>query len=214
MTCLFTSEATARRLATTDKSCWGLAVPGVLLPASGCGIIARMCIDKTALLFGPYRPPAVQVGDRVFCLLRGAEVVVYDWTLAPIPWPLCYLAGTRAFGKGFLSDEDMVRAVRNESSCAVQHWWGVSRKAVNNWRRALGVHRTEPEGSRRLIRQAALGGLNARRKHSPAAVRIWGPEEIELLGRLSDAEVARRTGRTLKAVTMMRRLRESPPNAE
>jgi hypothetical protein len=43
--------------------------------------------DRVKLLFGPYKAPAVQVGDRAECLYRA--VVVYGWSSVRIPWPLC-----------------------------------------------------------------------------------------------------------------------------
>ncbi len=67
----------------------------------------HMDIEKTALLFGPYNTPALKVGDRSLCLYRDAEVVIYDWTIAPMSWALCYHAGTRAFGKGILVEEEL-----------------------------------------------------------------------------------------------------------
>src|SRR4051794_16823394 len=92
--------------------------------------------EKTALLFGPYQLPVLKVGSRASCLYRDAEVVIYGWTGAPISWPLCYLAGTRAVARGILVNEELVRAIKHESGLAIQHWWDVSRGTVRRWRRA------------------------------------------------------------------------------
>ncbi len=162
--------------------------------------------DKTALLFGPYKPPAVKVRDRAWCLFRNREVTVYDWSIGPIPWPLCYFAGTRAAGKGFLVEDELARAIHHESALAVAHWWGTCYGTVIKWRAGLGVKRMDAEGSRRIIHDAALTNLNGRRKHSPRKVRIWTDEELLWLETLPEEEVAERTGRTLKAVQTMRRL--------
>jgi len=159
---------------------------------------------KTALLFGPYKAPPLKVGELTSCLFRDVEVVVYGWSAAPISWPLCYHARTRAFGKGILVDEELARAIQHESAMAVAHWWGVSQATVRKWRGAFGVGRMDTEGSRRLIRNAALGALNARRKRQWRKVRLWTDEELDLVEKLSDAEVARRTGRTVNAVAKMR----------
>jgi hypothetical protein len=156
-------------------------------------------------LFGPYKTPALRVGDHTMCLFRDAEVVVYDWSMAPIPWPLCYHAGTRAAGKGILVEEELERAIRHESAMAVSHWWGVSMSTVVKWRAALGIGRMDTEGSRRLIRDTALGGLNARRKSRWPEVKLWTADELALLETLPDEEVARQTGRTVSAVVHMRR---------
>jgi hypothetical protein len=161
-------------------------------------------VDKTRLLFAPYQPPALKRGDRFFCLYRDAEVVVYDWSLAPIPWPLCYHADRRGCGKGPLVDDELARAIRHESAVAVQYWWGVCQKTVCKWRAALGIRRLDAEGSRRLIHQAAQHGLNARRNAAAGEISLWTARELLLLGALPDAEVARRTGRTYHAVRIMR----------
>ena len=54
--------------------------------------------EKAALLFGPYRAPALHVGDRTHWLYRNAEVVVTSWTDAPIPWPRCRALETHGRG--------------------------------------------------------------------------------------------------------------------
>lgn len=87
---------------------------------------------------------------------------------------------------------------------AIRHWWGVCAVTVCHWRATLGVGRMDAEGSRRLIHNAAMGGLNARRKRTWPEVRLWTANELELLRLLPDDEVARRTARTANAVAKMR----------
>src|SRR5689334_8281028 len=116
--------------------------------------------DKTALLFGPYRPPPLKAGNRAHCLLRGCVVVVTSWTDAPIPWPRCRALDSRG-GSGLLVDDELARAVRNEAAVAIRHWWRVSHTAVYNWRQALGVGQTDPEGTRRLLLASARAGAAA-----------------------------------------------------
>jgi hypothetical protein len=130
--------------------------------------------------------------------------VIYDWTTAPMAWPLCYHADTRAFGKGILLEDELARAVRHESSVAIMHWWGVCSSTVVKWRRALGVER-KTEGMRRLVRENMLNTLNSRRSRKDK-VRLWEPEELAMLGVLPDEEIAAQTGRTLIAVIEMRGL--------
>jgi hypothetical protein len=112
--------------------------------------------DHVKLLYGTYTAPPLKVGDRVMCLYRDAEVVIYDWSVAPIPWPLCYHFGTRAFGKGLLVDEELARAIRLEAAVAVGHWWGVSSATVIKWRRMLGAGRKNNPGTQRLIHAAVV----------------------------------------------------------
>src|SRR5262245_40530724 len=178
-------------------------------PRSATSVTASISMDadKTKLLFGPYRPPALKVGDRALCGYRDAEVVVYDWSSAPAPWPLCYQVGSRGAGKGILVDDELARAIRHESAVAVQYWWGVCQKTVCKWRAALGIFRTDAEGSRRLILQSAVNGLNARRRGAAGEIRLWTAAELDLLGTLPDAEVGFRTDRTYHAVRTMRRHR-------
>src|SRR5438128_1980140 len=118
--------------------------------------------DKTALLFGPYKAPALKPGAVTSCLYRDRDVRVFGWTAARIPWPLCWVVGSRTGGKGILVEEELARAIMHESATAIGYWWGVCRVTVTKWRRALGIGRKDAEGSLRLIHLAAMGGLNAR----------------------------------------------------
>jgi hypothetical protein len=52
-----------------------------------------MPADRTDLLYGPYRPPPLRRGDRVFCLYRDCDVVITGGSDARIPWPLCRRVG-------------------------------------------------------------------------------------------------------------------------
>jgi hypothetical protein len=113
--------------------------------------------ERVKLLFGPYQAPALRQGDRATCLYRGCEVIVTSWTAAPIPWPRC----CRAEGRGhpsLLVNEELARAIRNESALAVRYWWRVSGKIVWRWRRALAVDRKVCPGSQRLIRAVDTSG--------------------------------------------------------
>jgi hypothetical protein len=79
---------------------------------------------------------------------------------------------------------------------------------VWKWRKALGVGRTDAEGSRRLIQRAVREASSVRVPPTSAARRrgaAWTPDEIALVGALPDEEVAERTGRTLEAIRWKRR---------
>jgi hypothetical protein len=108
-----------------------------------------------------YGAPPLDRGDRASCLFRDCEVVVTGWTDALIPWPRCRAVDSPGPGSGLLVDEILAGAVQHESAAAVMYWWGVSQTAVKNFRRALGVGRTDSEESRRLIRAAAEKGAVA-----------------------------------------------------
>ena len=116
----------------------------------------RRVDDRVRLLHGPYHAPSLRVGDRATCLFKDGDVHVTGWTDAPISWPRCLPVGRKGH-PSLLVDEELARAIRNESAAAVGHWWGVSVGVVWRWRKALGVG-PENEGSRRLIRAAALKG--------------------------------------------------------
>jgi hypothetical protein len=154
-------------------------------------------------------------------------------TAAPIPWPRCRLLEDGGAGSGLLVDEELARAVRCESSLALQHWFGVSPRTVWCWRRAFGVAQWGTEGSRRLHARCSAAGaekVRGRKRtdekegHRLASRRRNGvrpprpregdrtAEEKALLGTLPDDVVAARTGRTEKAVTVKRlRLRLGRP---
>src|SRR5438270_347126 len=105
---------------------------------------------RPKLLHGPYNPPAVRIGERVFCQVRGSAVVT-SWSDAPFSWPRCRPLGARG-GSGLYVDDELARAVRCESSLAVQFWWGVAAETVCRWRKALGVPRVN-EGTARLLQE-------------------------------------------------------------
>jgi hypothetical protein len=184
---------------------------------------------QARLLHGPYHPPALRFGDRTTCELRG-EVVITSVSDARIPWPRCRgVEGTRGGGSGLWLGGDLAKAVRRESAAAVMFWWRASKTAVLGWRKALGVTRTNNEGTRRLIREASQFGADVMkernwteaereeyRKRSTALdlqrhrregyyqTRAWKPEELLLLGKRSDARVAKKTGRSIEAVRQKR----------
>jgi hypothetical protein len=183
--------------------------------------------DKCRLLHGPYQAPALRVGDRTECLMRGA-VVITSWTDAIISWPRCLPVASKGH-PSLLLDAELARAVRTEAAAAVIHWWGVSPGVLQRWRKFLGVTRTNNLRSHELQRQSAQAGAEtqqarvwtdaerqARRemakaldlaRHIPHGYHgpWWTDEELAFLGTKPDAEVAARTGRTIKAVRVQRR---------
>src|SRR5262249_12034090 len=144
----------------------------------------------------------------------------------PIPWPRCRALGVRG-GSGLLVTEELVRAVRSESSAGIQFWFGVTETTVWRWRKAFGVSRVGTEGSRRLhqaLSETGAGRLRGK-KLSKALVerrlairkekgslcqpdrwgqKHWAQWQLELLGTAPDRELAVRFGRTVTAVRVMR----------
>lgn len=183
--------------------------------------------ERFKLLHGPYHPPALRKGDRATCLYRDSDVIITGWSHGPIAWPRCRALGTKG-GAGLLVDEELARAVRCESALAIRYLWGVSTKAVWNWRKALGVNRVNNEGSQRLIRDAAQAGADVLKQngltaeqcrragerakrlnliqyaHAKPARPRWTEEQEALLGTASDRAIARRIGRSTKAVRQRR----------
>jgi hypothetical protein len=179
--------------------------------------------DRVLLLHGPYEAPPLRVGDRATCLFGDCDVVVTGWTDARISWPRCRPLDVRRSHPSLLVNEDLARAVRQESAAALTYWWGASAFVVWKWRRALGVSRTGNEGTRRLIQAGARAIRDRpvppeeRERHRRVAleqnlgryllpgfngfnVRAWTPKEDRLVRTLPAAEAVRRTGRTLTAV--------------
>jgi hypothetical protein len=175
-------------------------------------------LGRVQLLFDPYKAPRLKRGDKAFCLVRDYPVVVVGWSDARIPWPRCRPLDPPRCGSGLLIDAELARAIQHESAAAVAYWWGVNKSTVIHWRKALGVTRTNNAGTHRLVLGAIAETLKARfgqghgrsgrRGNSPFAARgrpaVWAPDEIALLGALSDAEVAQKTGRSPSAVLKKR----------
>ena len=128
----------------------------------------------------------------------------------------------------------LARAIRSESAIALHYWWGASVNTIAWWRRALGVARADPEGSRRLIQAASEAGADAvrgkplppaqieRRRQMAQALNLkqylrpgyqgpcWSIADLQLLGTEPDEVIAARIGRTANAVRVMRTRRGIP----
>jgi hypothetical protein len=75
--------------------------------------------DAPPLAHGPYRPPAVAVGDGAYCYFRRCWVVVTGFR-RPLGWP----EGRAPGGRGSASpvvNADLRRAVRTERVVALYH---------------------------------------------------------------------------------------------
>src|SRR4051812_42896691 len=99
--------------------------------------------DRFKLYYGPYVAPRCRVGDKLPCEYRGREVVVGGLTDAPIQWPYRKGVGRRSC----IVCGDLIRAVQTESEIAVAHHWGVNKKTVWAWRKALEVPRMTKGGT-------------------------------------------------------------------
>jgi hypothetical protein len=183
-----------------------------------------MNAERHKLLFGPYKAPALRRGDRATCLFRDGDVIITGWSDGRTAWPRCQRPGQQG-GSGLLVDAELVRAIKTESSAAIQYWWGVQGETVWRWKRFFGVGRWEPKGSRRLLQMNSQAGADAvKRKKWTKAERArrraaalargarpdrwkytgWTGKQLTLLGTLPDEEVAGEIGRTANAVRIMR----------
>jgi NUMOD3 motif len=131
------SDRVCHRLPTGQKR-------GCLAAGAGIAFLNPMSDADRYPLIGTYASPRFRYGKFVTCEMRG-EVQLVGLTDAPIPWPI----GKRGRHKAIVLYGDLVRAVRRESSLAIQHWFGVGPVTVWQWRRALGVDR-KTEGTSRL----------------------------------------------------------------
>jgi len=132
------------------------------------------------LLAGPYPLPSwartCDIGEAVGDLIRG-EVTYAGISDSPIAWPWGRVRGrTRPIP---VMTVELGRAIHLEAASAVVYHWGVSRKTVWRWRRALDVVSFNP-GTAALWAQAAakLHTPAARRQHLRAMRRL-------AMGRLS-----------------------------
>jgi hypothetical protein len=152
--------------------------------------------DKYRLLHGPYTPQPLRKGDRATCLLRDGTVVITSWSDGRISWPRCRKLGHRG-GSGLLVDDELVRAIRSESSLALQYWFGVQGETVWRWRQAFGVEgHAGTEGSRRLIQANADAATCA----ACRAARPW-----------RSCWHSQRAGRRALRYTTWRRIDTEPP---
>jgi hypothetical protein len=184
--------------------------------------------EKVKLLAGPYRPPAVRVGDVTSCHYWNRDVVITGWSEGRISWPMC--KPREGYGRPrILVDHELARAIQTESAEALKHWFGVSVKQVWRWRQCFSIGRTDTPGSARLVQAAAQLGADAVKakdwteeelerkrqiaeehhlgQHLTPGYNLgpwWKPEEIALLGTMPDDDVAERIGRTVGAVRHMR----------
>src|SRR5262245_52651354 len=108
----------------------------------------------TRLLHGPYRAPRLKRGMRATCLYRDGDVIITYWSEARISWPRCMRPGERG-GIGLLVNNELLRAIRNESASALVHWFGVGRSTLRRWRAAFGVTRTNNPATNHLYRVSA-----------------------------------------------------------
>lgn len=109
-----------------------------------------------------YKTPRVKPGQTVACLIRG-EVEIDGLTEGvPVPWPYVEVTAEK---RSYPLFGALVKAVKAESVNEVSRLWGVGRKQVYRWRRALGVPRFNA-GTRALWVELASSRLSpeARKK--------------------------------------------------
>ena len=103
--------------------------------------------------YGPYATPRVPLGEVLSCEVRDCEVVVVNYSDAPISWPIGQRRGRGA--RALVVCGQLANAVRREANQAAAHWWGVTPQTMTKWRKALDVPRAN-EGTHRLHHDSAL----------------------------------------------------------
>jgi hypothetical protein len=112
-------------------------------------------------------------------------VIVTGYTNARIAWPKGRLAESRG-QPSLIVDDELFRALHNESRIAVAYWWGLCKSTVTMWRIRLGVQRFNP-GSKRLqvmnsakgadaTRGVKLPGAAVERRRRTALELAYGPQ--------------------------------------
>jgi hypothetical protein len=177
------------------------------------------------VLRSTYNPPAVRIGQRVFCRVRHKWCRVTSFTDAPISWPRGQPVKQRG-GGGLIVDATLERAIRTESAEALEHFFGVTGGVVWRWRKAFGIPRAGTPGSAaRVAESSAKGAAAMKSKEWTAdeldrksklskrlglkpggrwAVGGWTDEQRALLGTDDDEVIAARVGRTKGAVQAKR----------
>lgn len=114
--------------------------------------------------------------------------------------------------------------VHHESAVAIRHWWGVSKGVIWRWRKPLEVTRINNEGTHRLVCAASDLGAEAMSERGLADKEMeqygqraldmnlgrflqpgyhdawWTPEEVAVLGTMSDEQVTKKVKRSTVAV--------------
>ena len=99
-------------------------------------------------LLGEYQTPAFQVGNVVECAVRGSVKIV-GVTAGRIPWPTAKrITGRKNATPAIVLYDCLVNAVQQESNRAICYWWGVTGQTVSQWRKALGIGRSNLGTSR------------------------------------------------------------------
>lgn len=159
--------------------------------------------DRVRLHFGPYLPPRCRVGGHALDV-RFGRVQIVGIRECRISWPEI----RRGRARSLLLSASLVRAVRRESSQAIQHWWGVSPSMVWKWRRAVGAS-ADTEG-RHQLRLAYGQEPFFRRAQRLAVAKAQDPERCAKI-----AEAKRGKRRSPETVAKVRRaLLRRPLSAE
>jgi hypothetical protein len=127
---------------------------------------------------GTYDPPAVRIGQRVFCRVRHKWCRITSFTDAPISWPRGQPLKQKG-GGGVVVDATLERAIRTESAESLEHFFGVTGGVVWRWRKAFGILRAGTPGSAARIAGASAKGAAAMKS------KEWTVEELDRKSKLS-----------------------------
>lgn len=187
------------------------ALPG----HSDAAVLRSVSIRR--FMYGPYRCPHSNVGEAFLCRVHGLQVVA-GWS-GPMQWPTAKARGGRP---RLIVAGDLIRALKQETSDTVALHWGVCRRTVANWRKALGLSAQMTDAGLQFRQanmrrkratkptlfvapgQKYIESLDSTRRRElgqrTAAERMWKPEEIELLRTLPNRLAAQRLNRSIRAI--------------
>jgi hypothetical protein len=123
-------------------------------------------------------------------------------------------------------NDELARALLNESRAAVAYWWGLAKSTITRWRIRLGVNRYNA-GSKRLqminsekgakaVRGVPLSAEAVERRRRTAlelglrppngygGSRAWTTKELAMIGTKPDEVLAKSFGRSVHAVRLQR----------
>jgi hypothetical protein len=176
-------------------------------------------VENRQLIFGPYVPPRVEVGDQLQCQIFGLQIVK-GW-LGPMQWPRAACSGRPRL----IICSELMRAIVQETIATVSLQWGIHTSTIKKWRRRIvATGLTAASAKYRAAKMRSLRHQQPQTYVSPglehlahlsgesrvslglatAGQRAWSSVELEQLPGLTNKRASAILGRSVKSVASAR----------